>query len=110
MSGGSASRCRFKDPRPMSPVEEKLHDALDALHTRDDFARFVELLVESFGEPGPPWENATLDSFLAALADAAMNLEKYYDSAAEAARSVASPSWEAIAGLLFTARCKRAAS
>ena len=91
----------------MSPAEEKLHIALDSLNTRDDFVPFVELLLESFRESGPPWENATLESFLAALAHAARNLEHYYDSADEAARNVASPTWEAVAGLLFSARCAR---
>jgi hypothetical protein len=91
----------------MSPAEEKLHAVLDSLHTRDDFVRFVELLVESFNEPGPAWENSTMDSFLAALADATRNLEQYYDSSDEANRNVASPSWEAIAGLLFSARCTK---
>ena len=91
----------------MSPVEEKLHAALDALHTRDDFVRFVTLLVESFREPGAPWENAGIDAFLAALAQSTASLETYYDSAPDAARNVASPSWEAIAGLLFSARCAR---
>ncbi len=91
----------------MSPAEEKLHFALDSLHTRDDFVRFVQLLVESLREPGPPWENATLESFLLALAQAARNLEHHYDSPDEAAQNVASPSWEAVAGLLFSARCAR---
>ena len=91
----------------MSPAEEKLHAALDSLHTRDDFVRFVELLLESFKEPGPPWENATMESFLGALAQAARNLETYYDSSNEAAQNVSSPTWEAIAGLLFSARCAR---
>lgn len=90
----------------MSPTEEKLHAVLDSLHTRDDFVRFVELLIESFNEPRP-WDNATMAPFLAALADAAKNLESYYDSPDEAAQNVASPSWEAIAGLLFSARCAR---
>jgi len=91
----------------MSPIEEKLHLILDSLRTRDDFVRFVELLVESFNEPGPPWENATIESFLLALARATRNLEQYYESADEAAQNVASPSWEAVAGLLFSARCMR---
>ena len=91
----------------MSPVEEKLHLALDSLHTRDDFVRFVDLLVESFREPGSPWENATMESFLTALAQATRNLERYYDSVDEAVQNVESPSWEAVAGLLFSARCAR---
>lgn len=89
----------------MSPIEEQLHAALDTLRTRDDFVRFLQLLVDSFKEPGPPWDNATIDSFLAELAHAASKLETYYDSADEAAQNVASPSWEAVAGLLFSARC-----
>ena len=92
----------------MSPTEERLHTALDSLHTRDDFVAFVQLLVESFRAPGPPWDNATIESFLSALAQAARKLEDYYDSEDEAARNVASPTWEAIAGLLFSARCARA--
>jgi len=92
----------------MSPTEQALHSALDSLHTRDDFVHFVALLVESFREPGAPWENSTIESFLTALALAANNLEHYYDSFDEAARNVASPTWEAIAGLLFSARCTQA--
>ena len=91
----------------MSPSEEKLHAVLDTLRTRDDFVRFVELLVESFNEPGQPWENSTMQSFLLALAHAARNLETYYDSSSEAAQTVATPNWEAIAGLMFSARCAR---
>jgi hypothetical protein len=90
----------------MSPAEEKLHDALDSLHTRDDFVRFVELMIESYREI-PAWENATMEAFLTALAAAARQLETYYDSPAEAAQNVASPNWEAVAGLLFSARCER---
>jgi hypothetical protein len=89
----------------MSPIEEKLHSALDTLQTRDDFVRFLELLIESFNEPGPPWQNATIESFLAALAQSTRNLEQYYDSPEEGAQNVESPSWEAVAGLLFSARC-----
>ena len=93
--------------RPMSPTEEQLHAALDSLHTRDDFVRFVQLLVESFNEPGPRWENASIDSFLTALGQAAKTLEKYYDSQEEAAQNVAAPTWETVAALLFLARCER---
>ena len=91
----------------MSPTEEKLHAALDSLNTRDDFVRFVQLLVDSLNEPGPPWDNATVESFLMAFAQAAKNLEQYYDSPEEAAQNVVAPTWEAVAGLLFSARCKR---
>jgi len=91
----------------MSPTEQELHAALDSLHTRDDFVRFVELLVKSFNEPGPAWENSSIESFLKALAHCARNLEQYYDASDEAMRNVASPSWEAIAGLLFSARCSK---
>jgi hypothetical protein len=77
----------------MSPTEEKLDTVLDTLHTRDDFVRFVELLVESFNGPGPPWENATMQSFLLALAHAARSLQTYYDSPDEAAQNVAAPNW-----------------
>ena len=91
----------------MSPMEDQLHAALDSLHTRDDFVRFVRLLVESFNEPGAPWENSTLPSFLASFSQATQSLEHYYDLPEEAARNIAAPSWEAIAGLLFAARCAR---
>ena len=90
----------------MSPTEEKLHDALESLRTRDDFVRFVELLKVSYREQGS-WDNSTVEAFLTGLADAARQLETYYDSPAEAAQNVTSPNWEAVAGLLFSARCER---
>jgi hypothetical protein len=91
----------------MSPTEEKIHEALDSLRTRDDFVRFVELLIASLKEPGSAWENSTMESFLVALAHTARNLETHYDSPDEAAQAVASPNWEAVAGMLFSARCVR---
>ena len=90
----------------MSPTDEKLYDALDSLHTRDDFVRFVELMIASHREQ-PPWPNSTMEAFLTALARAARQLETYYDSPTEAAQNVASPNWEAIAGLLYSARCEQ---
>ena len=48
-----------------------------------------------------------MESFLTALAQATRNLERYYDSVDEAVQNVESPSWEAVAGLLFSARCAR---
>jgi hypothetical protein len=92
----------------MSPTEAQLHEALDSLRTRDDFVRFVELLIASYREPGT-WDNSTIDAFLEGLASAARQLETYYDSPSEAAQNIASPNWEAVAGLLFSARCERGA-
>ena len=72
--------------------------------SRDDFVAFVRLLIESFGET-PPWVNHDIPGFLSALAAAAAQLERFYDTEQEGEQNVRSPSWEAIAGLLFSARC-----
>ena len=92
--------------RPMSPTEEKLHAALDSLHTREDFVLFVELLVESFKEPGPPWErnNGVVSCRSGPGCEEPRDILRL---ANEAAQNVDSPSWEAVAGLLFSARCAR---
>ena len=91
----------------MSPIEAKLHDALDHLKTRDDFVKFVELLVASRNEPGAPWENSDIDAFLTSLARTARELEAHFDSSAEARENLERPTWEAVAGMLFTARCAK---
>jgi hypothetical protein len=91
----------------MSPIEMKLHDALESLETRDDFVKFVELLVSSHKEPDAPWENSSIETFLSGLARAARELEASYDSSAAAQANVESPNWEAVAGMLFTARCMK---
>ena len=51
-----------------------------------------------FNEPALPWENAAIESFLTALAQAAKNLETYCDVPHEAAQNVALRTWEAVAG------------
>ena len=89
----------------MSPIEAKLHDALEKTASRDGFVEFVSVLLESFHEPGPPWINADLPSFLMAVGKVARELERFYDSPDEARQVVENPTWEAIGGILFSARC-----
>ena len=91
----------------MSPLEEKLHAALDASSNREGFVLFLELLLEDLRAEGDRWDNKDLQGFLSGLTTVARKYESYFDSPEEAATELRSTSWQRFAEILFTSRCAR---
>ena len=91
----------------MSPIEGKLHAALDASGDRDGFVRFLELLIEDLRTEGDRWDNRDLERFLLGLLSVARAYETYFDTADEAAAELRATSWQRFAEMLFTTRCAR---
>jgi hypothetical protein len=91
----------------MSPLEEKLHSALEASTDREGFVRFLEVLLEDLRSEGDTWTNQDLEAFLSGLVTVARKYESYFDTADEAAAELLSTSWQRFAEILFTTRCAR---
>jgi hypothetical protein len=91
----------------MSPIEEKLHAALDASADRDGFVRFLALLIEDLRTEGDRWDNRDLERFLLGLLSVARTYESYFESGEEAAAALRSTSWQRFAEMLFSTRCAR---
>ena len=91
----------------MSPLEEKLHAALDASIDRDGFVRFLEQLIEDLRVEGERWDNRDLERFLLGLVSVARTYETYFDTVEEAAAELRRTSWLRFAEMLFTTRCAR---
>lgn len=89
----------------MSPLEEKLHEALDASTDREGFVKFLEVFLEDLSAEGDTWKNQDLGAFLLGLATVARKYESYFDNAEEAAAELRLTSWQRFAEILFTARC-----
>lgn len=72
------------------------------IHSRADLAAFIEALRVDLTERPQEWENATLESFLAALASWTEDMDGYYrNRGREAPRT---PEWQTFAEMLMAAR------
>lgn len=95
--------------KTMSPIEEKLHSALDAVteeSTRDRFIEYLDVLLENKKE-NQIWNNNDIESYLKGIRYIASNLDIYYDGPGEAKGKIIDPAWQLFAEVLFGARCAR---
>jgi hypothetical protein len=89
----------------MSPLEQRLHDALDGCGTRDGFGKFMQVLVEDLLQEGDNWCNRDLETFLRGLAGVARRYESFFDTPSEGGAAVSEVSWQHLAQMLFVTRC-----
>ena len=78
-----------------------LHEQAINVQSRDDFVKFVQALLRDLRSGDTPWENATLDRFIEALAAWSNDMDGYYANRGEAAP--AQPSWRLLAEILLAA-------
>jgi hypothetical protein len=72
------------------------------VRTRQDLVRFLDSFSADFVANRAAWNNADLESFLAALAAWAQDMEGFYENRGEHAESL--PPWRILADLLMAAR------
>ena len=62
----------------MSNQETDIDTCLDAINTKDEFKKFLELFLIDYLNDGDKWENQDLESFLTALIASTNDIEGYY--------------------------------
>lgn len=77
---------------------EKVH----SIESREDLSAFITCLLHDLEQNGESWENATLDSYLEALAAWIADMDGYYLNKREAIP--AQPTWKAIGEMLMAAK------
>lgn len=77
-------------------------DIIPSIQTRDDLAGFIGALADDLRRNPDAWENATLGSFLDALAAWTNDMDGYYRNINEEAP--VAPQWKTFADMLAAAR------
>jgi len=78
-----------------------LHERVQHVHTREDFVSFARDLLDDLAKNPQRWENATVASYLEALAGWTADMDGWYANRGEA--TPAQPSWQLLARILLVA-------
>lgn len=81
---------------------KELHEQVAEIQTRADLVAFVEALRADLKMRPEKWENATLESFLGALASWTEDMDGYYQNKGQEAPQ--SPTWKTFGEMLAAAR------
>lgn len=77
-------------------------EAVDAIHSREEFVAYVRGLACSLRDEPATWEHQDLDSYFHALAAWAEDMDGYFRNRTEAIPE--QPSWKLLAQMLAAAR------
>jgi hypothetical protein len=80
----------------------ELHEQVAEIRTRADLVAFVEALRRDLHVKPEGWENATLESFLGALASWIEDMDGYYQN--KGLDIPQSPTWKTLGEMLAAAR------
>ena len=80
----------------------ELHEQVSEIQTRADLVAFIEALRSDLQAQPEGWENATLESFLAALASWTEDMDGYYQN--KGLRIPQNPTWKTLGEMLAAAR------
>lgn len=81
---------------------KELHEQVGEIQTRADLVAFVEALRADLKMHADKWENATLESFLGALASWTEDMDGYYENKGQEVPQ--SPTWKTLGEMLAAAR------
>lgn len=81
---------------------KELHEQVSEIQTRSDLVAFIEALRRDFQAHPETWENASLDSFLSALASWAEDMDGYYQN--KGLEVPKNPIWKTFGEMLAAAR------
>lgn len=88
-------------PREVKAMKE-LHEQVAEIQTRADLVAFVEALRADLKANPKKWENATLDTFLGALASWTEDMDGYYRNHGREVPQT--PTWKTVGEMLAAAR------
>jgi hypothetical protein len=79
-----------------------LHVQVEKIHTRDDLVMFIHHLVQDLRICPEHWENATLETYLTAIAAWMQDMDGYYRH--RGAEVPHQPTWKQMGEILLAAR------
>jgi hypothetical protein len=79
-----------------------LHEQVDDINSREDFASFVRALIQDIRQDPDSWENNTVESFLDGIAAWVVDLDGYYANRGEAVPE--QPNWKVFGQILLAAK------
>jgi hypothetical protein len=80
----------------------RLVDFVEQIKDREDFRRFLSLLLQDLAENGDKWENSTLESFLGGMGGFVGDMEGFYKNRGEKI-DLSRPTWKVLAHALLAA-------
>ncbi len=81
---------------------KKLHEQVAEIQTRADLVAFIKALRADLKAEPKKWENATLESFLGALASWTEDMNGYYEN--QSREVPKTPTWRTLGEMLAAAR------
>lgn len=81
---------------------KEIHEQVMEIQTRPDLVAFIERIRDDLREHPEMWENATLDSFLSALASWTEDMDGYYYN--QRLEIPKTPTWKMFGQMLAAAR------
>ena len=81
---------------------KELHEQVEEIQTRDDLVAFVQALSRDLKARPEGWENATLETFLDALASWTEDMDGYYRNRGQEIPK--NPTWKTVGQMLAAAR------
>jgi hypothetical protein len=81
---------------------KELHEQVAEIQTRDDLVAFIKALRSDLRADPKKWENATLESFLDALASWTEDMDGYYQNHGREVPQT--PTWKTLGEMLAAAR------
>ncbi len=79
-----------------------LHECAHLIKSKQDFLAFISALRTDLDQNRDHWENATLETFLAAMEAWIVDMDSYYTNSGQS--SVGPPTWKTFADILMGAR------
>lgn len=81
---------------------KELHEQVSEIETRAHLVAFIETLRSDLRAQPEKWENASLDSFLGALASWTEDMDGYYQN--RGLEAPQTPTWKTLGEMLAAAR------
>jgi hypothetical protein len=81
----------------MSNIEKQIED----IKTKQDFLRFIDLLINDYRENQEKWENQSVEDFLDAMCRWTESIEAYYKNNEVSGVDLTAVTWRVFADILI---------
>jgi hypothetical protein len=90
---------QFEAEGDMVEIEFEIPELIDSINTKDDFIKFLNVILDNYTSLSVDWENKSLFEFIEAFKAVTGSIDNYYQS--EGVNSKNEPSWRTVAKMLW---------